>query len=186
MERVRLSVGEAARQRIGVGPSGPFHPDSPVSFSVLLSPTFDYTKEDRSSPCPCQHSLSFQTLPMARTLGVIYPGAIRHVQKIETLEPLSKPAACSGSGMASPLTPALSPLSNTLRRVRSVQDVRAAKPGKQRTRRRAATSRCAPIATPSPLNGERAGVRGEMVRCVACSRGFENCPLFTLQSTRAF
>ena len=76
-----------------------------------------------------------------------------------------------------PLTPALSLLrgeggatsglrfDDTLRRERGGSVVRAELAGRKQTRRHAPNSRYASNATPSPLNGERAGVRGKAVRC---------------------
>src|SRR6267142_7127992 len=73
----------------------------------------------------------------------------------------------------SPLTPALSPLRGEgARRTTLVQGTRFAafiasrwfgpiRSDAKRTRRYPAELRHAPNATPSPLNGERAGVRGE-------------------------
>src|SRR5688572_3943109 len=69
----------------------------------------------------------------------------------------------------SPLTPALSPLRGEgARRTSLVKRLPLAALGmielydpKRRTRRHACEFRSASLATPSPLNGERAGVRGE-------------------------
>ena len=56
-------------------------------------------------------------------------------------------------------------LGDTQRRARFVLVVRADLAERNPTRREAAVSRFPSLATPSPLNGERAGVRGEKVRC---------------------
>ena len=55
-------------------------------------------------------------------------------------------------------------------RARFVLVVPAEMTGRKQARRNASRSRHPSIATPSPLNEERAGVRGEAVRCASPSR----------------
>ena len=89
-----------------------------------------------------------------------------------------------GHGSFSPLTPALSPLrgegarrTSSDRSTRLAASVASATFGEtDETRRRAAESRRASCATPSLLNGERAGVRGEVVRVVSLFHQIESYP----------
>ncbi len=109
--------------------------------------------------------------------------------KPESSEPFSQPVRSSASGKDSPLTPALSPLRGEGARQAIVFEatfcaasvafwkwVKRSRKGNKRGDRLLNLD-ARPSRTPSPLNGERAGVRGEMVRCVPPSRGFENSSL---------